>query len=172
MRSRTADFDMGVNWTFCARVALSKNRMMRKRAPRLRMVSLSYTTVATLSTLFDCCDRSRQLRLFIREFVIGAFNVSPWNFRIMGEKSQPILRNGLGIVALPVFQDFQRIQVISHGPGDIQMPSGGNQVRNVAGGLAGAANKNGPHVPCVAGPDFHRNSRRNFRIAINELHLA
>src|SRR5215471_17922581 len=74
-----------------------------------------------------------------RDLLIYPFQPGPWYFRIVGKNGKPMFGHGLRIVALAVLDHFQRKQVIGHHPGHFRMPSGGNEVGDIAGGLAAAA---------------------------------
>src|SRR5262249_213743 len=104
--------------------------------------------------------------------VLCSLDIRPGNLRIVGEDREPLLRDGPGVVAFAVFQYLKRKKIVGHCPHGIEVPGGGNEVRNVTSRLAATAEEDRPHVSRVAGPNFHGDSRRDLRVAVNELHLA
>src|SRR5689334_25360477 len=94
-------------------------------------------------------------------------DISPRHIGIMGKHGEPLLWNSASIVSFAIFQHFHREKIVGHGPDRIEMPGGGNQIRDVAGSFAAAANKDSPHVACVSRPDLNGNSRSNLRVTVD-----
>src|SRR5258708_15974293 len=105
--SRTVVFPAASNWTFCAGQAPHTAMMEMTRAARMIKLILY-----GFANNFSALERG----------------IHPWNFRIVGENGEPLLRNGSCIVFLAVLNDLQWEKVISHHPGHVEMPGGGNQV--------------------------------------------
>src|SRR6266851_433781 len=100
------------------------------------------------------------------------FQMSPWNFWVVCEHGQPFFWNGARIITLAAFDGFEGIEIEGHHPVQIDVRTGGNQVGNVAGGLASALDDYGLHVAGVAGKHFRRNSGDDFLVAAQQLHLT
>src|SRR5215467_3255783 len=62
------------------------------------------------------------------DFAVDVFQVSPGDFGVEGEDGQPILRQGFFVILLAVLDCFQREKIVSHDPGDIEVPGCGNQI--------------------------------------------
>src|SRR5579859_545548 len=165
IRCRTADFSAGANWTFCPGATPQRTRLkivIARDAPR--MVRLSYT----LSAAFE----PAKLCGFEGDLVLGSVNVSPGNFGIVGKNREPFFGNCACVIALAILQHLEWKKIIGHGPDRVEVPGGGNQIRNIAGGPSRAAKEYAPHVARVPGPDLDGDSRRYLGVAFNQLHLA
>src|SRR5579884_877259 len=101
-----------------------------------------------------------------------AFHSAPRPLRIVGKDEQPILARGLRKHAMLVVDRGQRIQVESHDPSGFEMPVGGKEVGDVAGGLAGGMDHDGLHSGGMARQDADFQAGEQFAIALEEGHLA
>src|SRR6185503_7546071 len=62
-------------------------------------------------------------------------------------------------------------KIIGHYPGGLEVPACRDKVRNVAGNLASAADKNGPHVARVTGINSNGDAGDNLMTPIQQSHL-
>src|SRR5579862_3812278 len=105
--------------------------------------------------LNGCCCHS-SLPIFL--------HISPRNLGIVGEDGEPLLRNCMRIILLAAFDGIKREQIERHHPSQVEMGRGGNQVRDVAGGLVGATNDDRLHVASMSRKDFYRDAGNDFLV--------
>src|SRR2546427_8967050 len=66
--------------------------------------------------------------------------VRPGHIWVVSENGQPLLRHCLCVIALAALDRLQRKEIKPHNPGEIEVRSRWNQVRDVARGFATAFN--------------------------------
>src|SRR5215470_1310570 len=97
---------------------------------------------ASASGPIRLCGLSNNLAALLR-------GVDPGNFRIVSENGEPLPGNRVRVVTLAALDYLEGKQIVSHYPGDVEMPGCGNEIRNIAGGLAAALDENGHHIARV-----------------------
>ena len=71
-------------------------------------------------------------------FVVQA-DASHWGLVVVGEEYEPVFGDGAAVEALALGDAGYGVEVVSHDPGGIEMPAGGDEVGDVAGAFGGAA---------------------------------
>src|SRR5579872_5563419 len=56
---------------------------------------------------------------------------------VVGEEDEPAFGDSAGVEALALLDVHQRIEIVAHAPGDVEVGAGGDEVGDVAGMLAG-----------------------------------
>ena len=79
------------------------------------------------------------LGMLNRNLPIDFFQIGPGNIGIVSKNREPVFGDGLGIVFFAVLNGFQWKQIVCHDPGYVEMPGGGDQVRDITGSAPAAA---------------------------------